>query len=145
MTELKVLSTILDHNGSIDYVTLLNIGLQEENHNPVADQLLLKSLRSSGCITGTFSPCSTVSITPKGFSRLRSLEQEAEQHADQKAEQDRNTKQAVLDRKQQWRHEWLLGIISALFGSILTLCIEHFEEILVLLESLSHWFTSQIS
>ena len=79
-------------------------------------------------------------ITPKGNEQLLLYEQakdeQAKQEAAQHAAKREHDAQLALDRDKKFRHDWRVaivsGIIGATVGSLLTLFVEHFDEIIAL-------------
>lgn len=76
------------------------------------------------------------SITPLGMEALERFEQYREKCAAEKRQQEEDRAQRAADKKEQRRHEWIVAIVSACCGSVLTLLVEHFDVILVCLAQL---------
>ena len=54
----------------------------------------------------------------------------AKQAAEKTAEQRAQAAQIEKDKKQQFRHDIVVSVISTLVGSLVTLLVEHFQEII---------------
>ena len=72
-----------------------------------------------------------ISISSPGLDALANEKQRREDRAAEEAEKAKNEVQRIADRKQDRRDKWLISIVSACCGSVLTLCIEHFSEIAI--------------
>jgi hypothetical protein len=112
---------------------------------PSGDKKIVTVLVSLGALRVTAT--TTASYPPRYYfvpSVGEPLIQELEQFQRQKAENDAKRQrekaeddaQCRADLKQQRRHEWRIAAFSACAGSILTLFIEHFSEILVFFRNL---------
>lgn len=60
----------------------------------------------------------------------------AKQAAEKAAEQRAQAAQIEKDKKQQFRRDIAISVISTVFGSLVTLLIEHFQEIIDAISSL---------
>lgn len=60
------------------------------------------------------------------------------QYAEYQTQKAKDSAQRIADRKQDRCNEWIIGIVSACCGSVLTLIIEHFEELLIAFGKLFH-------
>ena len=63
-------------------------------------------------------------------SEKQRREDNAKQAAEKAAEQRARAAQIEKDKKQQFRHDIVVSVISTLVGSLVTLFIEHFQEII---------------
>lgn len=74
-----------------------------------------------------------VSLTPQGINEYLSEKQRRDDNAKQAAKKDAEKAdeivQAKKDKKQQFRHDLFISLISTAFGSLITLFVEHFQEI----------------
>ena len=79
-------------------------------------------------------------MTPRGLDALESEENTRNQISQQKAENDaqkaENQARAAKQRRKDSRHDYFVGIISGIAGSIVTLVIEHFSVIRNFIEQL---------
>lgn len=73
---------------------------------------------------------------PLGLEALERFEQYREKCAAEKRQQEEDRAQRAADKKEQRRHEWIVAIVSACCGSVLTLLVERFDVILVCLAQL---------
>lgn len=78
------------------------------------------------------------SITPLGLEALERFEQQRDQAATEARQDIEDRAKRIADRKQDRRDKWLIAILSTCGGSVLTLIIEHFQEILIALAELFH-------
>lgn len=69
-------------------------------------------------------------------SEKQRREDNAKQAAEKAAEQRAQAAQIEKDKKQQLRHDIVVSVISTLVGSLVTLLIEHFQEIINSISSL---------
>ena len=72
------------------------------------------------------------SITPLGLELKERFEYQREERAAEAREKEEDRAQKVVDSEKQRRHNWLVALVSACCGSIITLIVEHFDEILVI-------------
>ena len=82
----------------------------------------------------------SLKLTDKGIADFE-LEQErrqqyAKQCADKAAEERTKVAQAEKDKKQQLRHNLIVSIVSTVLGALITLVIEHFQELVNFILSL---------
>lgn len=80
-------------------------------------------------------------ISEKGREYLHSLEQINKENAEKERKYNEQIAKADKDRKEQLRHNWRVYITSAIVGSITTLIVEHFIDILLFLSSFFHKIT----
>ncbi len=97
MNELQILSAVKNNGGSIDYVTLLNIGLSDPEHDALADRDLIRELIDAQILSGNPGANSTISFGKEGRLRLRELL--FQEDADRQAQQRANEEQARLQRE----------------------------------------------
>ena len=69
------------------------------------------------------------------FGQIKQLEKERVNEfrnyvASQQAENDRKERQAVIDRRQQRKHDFIVAGFSSVTSVFLTLFVEHFHKIL---------------
>lgn len=77
-------------------------------------------------------------LLPAGVDKLLAYEQFRENCAAHETKEIENEVQRIKERKQDRRDKWLIGIISACGGSVLTLGIEHFDKLSIWLAKLFH-------
>ena len=75
-------------------------------------------------------------ITPAGRIALEAFEEQRKRDAEKKRQDDLDRAQRITDRKKERRDKWLICLVSTCGGSILTLLIEHFDEIVAAVVSL---------
>lgn len=75
-------------------------------------------------------------ITQTGKALLESHDQEHQDRAAQEAQTLHKEVQRIQERKQDRRDKWLLGILSACGGSILTFGLDHIQVLAVFLRKL---------
>lgn len=97
MTELQILSAVKNNGGSIDYVTLLNIGLSDPEHDALTDRDLIHKLIDAQILSGKPGANSTISFGKEG--RLRHRELLSQEDADRQAQQRTKEEQARLQRE----------------------------------------------
>ena len=85
-----------------------------------------------------WAPVTTFVFTPEGLHALEKFEDQRDREAEQQRQQDLQRAQRIQDRKQERRDKWLIAVLSACGGTVLTLLIEHFQVILSFLSSLFH-------
>ena len=103
---------------------------------PARTDALIKNLADGGLIRMDLAQ--NVRVTPSGVSAMSMYEQIRDERADQSAAEIKKEVQRVKDRKQDRRDKWLVSIVSACCGSVLTLCVEHFDVLLVFLGKIFH-------
>ena len=112
MTELEILTAVKNSADPIDYVQLLNLGKTETNWDPSTDEVLIKKLLKSKLLNGELKAYSIITLSDAGALRLLELHQQienAKQQADNEAKQRRN----------DYRHDWAVAIVSCFAGAIL--------------------------
>lgn len=113
----------------MDYISLLNLMPDA----PLTNKNLLVAMRREGLVSGDFTVYSLVRLESEGYLPLLQLRQNAKQQDDdarkKAAEKVQDALQRSMDSKKQWRHEWFVALASAGFGSVVTLCIEHSDEL----------------
>ena len=72
-----------------------------------------------------------ISVSSRGLDALAEEQQRRQDRAAEDAEKAENKLQRIAERKEDRRDKWLIGIVSACCGSVLTLVFEHFCEIAV--------------
>lgn len=77
-------------------------------------------------------------LTQDGATQLKSVEDTDNDRAEQERKYNEQIAKADEDRKKQFRHDWGTAIVSAVFGAVLTLIVEHFSDILAFFSGLSH-------
>lgn len=81
-----------------------------------------------------------IEMTSVGIDTYESERQRREERAQQAAEKaDEERAKAIQtekDKKQQFRHDFIVGAVSACIGSAFTLVIEHFPELISAISSL---------
>ncbi len=77
-------------------------------------------------------------ITEAGKAFLAAQDKEREDRAKADAKDAEQKIERIQERKQDRRDKWLISILSACCGSILTLCAEHFDKIAIFLRQLFH-------
>lgn len=141
-----VLDAIDKAMGSIEYVALLNNLKKSSNMSPRQASELLNGMRDADLISGVFTSYGYVYLESDGTQLLLQLRADAEKNrkdAEQAAAKEiEDAAQRAVDTKKQWRHEWRVALVSAAFGSVVTLCIEHFDVILVRTTQLLGWLAS---
>lgn len=75
-------------------------------------------------------------LTGTGISLNDSFQKEVERNAAEESKEAEKNTQDRSERIKQRRHEWLVSLISACAGSVLTLCVERFDVLVQLVESL---------
>lgn len=123
MNELQILSAVKNNGGSIDYVTLLNIGLSDPAHDTLSDRDLIHKLIDAQILSGNPGANSTISFGKEGRLRLQEIQQLQQKSAEEAA-------QAAKEKRVLRRHNWLVATIGAaigsILGSLLTLLAQHF-------------------
>ncbi len=80
-----------------------------------------------------FNGTSSVKLTSKGIDEYLSEQQRrddnAKQAAAKDAEQLAQVVQSEKNKKQERRLNFIISIVSAIVGSLTTLCVEHFQEL----------------
>lgn len=99
------------------------------------DSLIDRDLIASD---GVAEASSRYHLTDIGRAALEAEEKQREQAAEKKRQDDRDRAERVKDRKKERRDKWLICLVSTCGGSILTLFVEHFGEIL---RAVSSWFS----
>lgn len=132
--------------GHMGYVDLLNTLRKTTKMSPRQTTELLNGMRDTDLISGAFTSYGYVRLEPDGTQLLLQLRADAEKNrkdAEQAAAKEiEDAANRSVDQKKQWRHEWRIALVSAAFGSVVTLCIEHFNEILVRTAQLFSWLVS---
>lgn len=75
-------------------------------------------------------------LLPMGETVLAAQRREHEQRAQDRAEQEEAISQACVEKRKDRRHEYLVAAFGAVLGSLLTLLVEHFDELVAFLEQL---------
>lgn len=78
----------------------------------------------------------TIDTVQLSLSFISHLDNESKQRAQKRAKENENDAKANVEQVKQWRHEWRIALVSACASSILTLLVEHFTGILVLIKML---------
>lgn len=113
MTELQILTAVKNHNGTIDYVELLNLNLTEPNRDPIADKERIEQMIKDGLLSGSVGANSSIHISKHGRRFLQDA-----YYANESENKAANEK-ANETRKNYWRNlkVTILGaLISALVG-----------------------------
>ena len=84
----------------------------------------------------TFWDGAVSEITDRGLNALLSEQQIREQNANDAAQKEEDQARAAKQRRKDSRHDYFVGIISGIAGSIVTLVIEHFSMIRNFIEQL---------
>ena len=135
---IPLLSIIHESNSIAGYVWLLN----NSPYPALETKNILKNMKSDGMLSGEFASYSSLRLTPLGVTVLLQSRHENEQHrqndAKLQAEKSANKAEQEKNLNKQFRHEWCVALASAALGSVLTLFIEHFEQVRVWITSLLH-------
>ena len=78
----------------------------------------------------------TIDTVQLSLSFISHLDNVNKQHSKAETDKIANDAKANVEKVKQWRHEWRIALVSACVSSILTLLVEHFTEILVLIKTL---------
>ena len=78
-------------------------------------------------------PQNPLMLTDKGRLYLSLCNEKDQKRTDEKRKENDNLAKAEVNRKKQFKHDWLVSVTSAVVGAVLTLIIEHFSEILAFL------------
>lgn len=70
-------------------------------------------------------------VTPKGEDALEEYEQFCQDRAEQRRQQAHDHAQARIDKRKQFRHDWIVGLVGAAVGAVITLVIEQLVKIFV--------------
>ena len=84
----------------------------------------------------TFWDGSVSELTDRGLTMLLSEQQIREHNAKDTAQKEEDQARAAKQRRKDSRHDYFVGIISGIAGSIVTLVIEHFSVIRNFIEQL---------
>ena len=80
-----------------------------------------------------FNGTSSVKLTVKGMDEYLSEEQRRDENAKQAAAKDAEKLSQIVqsekDKKQERRLNSIISIVSAIVGSLTTLCVEHSQEL----------------
>lgn len=89
-----------------------------------------------GLVGETQFTYTTFRLTAAGEMALAEFERQREQDAQNRAEQEKAISQASKEKRKDRRHDYLVAIISSIVGSLLTLFLEHFDDIVALVVQL---------
>ena len=99
----------------------------------------IRHLADNGFIAFSDHRCEwSPEVTPEGWHALSVCKEVAAQHAEQKAEKETDKAQAVEDKRQDRKHDYLVAFFSAVTGSLLTLLFEHVSEIITFIKNFLH-------
>lgn len=112
MTEFQILSAIKNSGGSIGYIDLLNIGKSDPVWDSLTDRDLVNRLLESNILSGNPGAYGSISFGKDGRLRLKELQQ-------LKDSQSQETAREAKEKASQRRHDWIVAIVSTVFGAIL--------------------------
>ena len=78
----------------------------------------------------------TYILTPLGSTALAEFERQRQHDSDEHAEKEKARSQSVEDQRKQRRHDYLVAAFSAIFGVLLTLLVEHFNQLVAFIVNL---------
>ena len=109
MTDFQILTAIRNNGGTIEFTDLLNQGLSDPKHNPVADKHRILNLLSDNCISGRPIAYGTICMEPKGTALLDQFEEKIKQDAQYRADE-------VAKEKRERKFSIALTIFSELIA-----------------------------
>lgn len=122
-----------------DMMERLENGLRWEwFQDPGGDEVLRFLLDQGICCAREDLAEGMLMLTQKGLVVLKEHRENNQQRAEQAAKDYAKEIQRIKERKQDRRDKWLIGVICACCGAVLTLCVEHFEKFLVFFRELFH-------
>lgn len=136
---------ILDKsNGHMGYIDLLNAIRISTALTPSQTMGLLMQMRTDSLISGPFRAYSSVHLEPSGTCLLLQLQSNAKQDAAQDAkchaEEAAQEAEVIRNRKQQFRHDFLVAAFSAVIPIFAAFLIEHFFNLTQILHSVFSGF-----
>ena len=147
MLKLDIEFEILEKLYKSPHYSLIRIDLANSfgEHAPIADTMI-ESLIKKGLILQKHGSELVSLKRPEGIEQYllerQRRDDNAKQAAQKDAEQRTQAVQVEKNKKQQFRHDFVVGIVSSLVSSALTLFIEHFQE---LISAASAFFSSLLS
>lgn len=144
MIELDLEFEILEKLYNAPYHTLRRVELANsfDKDAAVADNII-ESLKKKGLIVQKLGSELVSLKRPEGIEQFLLERQRRDNNAKQAAQKDAEQRAKVLqskkDKKQEFRQNLIISLVSAAFGSFITLCIEHFQEII---NAVSSFFSS---
>ena len=144
MIELDLEFEILEKLYNAPYHTLRRVELANsfDKDTAVADNII-ESLKKKGLIVQKLGSELVSLKRPEGIEQFLLERQRRDNNAKQAAQKDAEQRAKVLqskkDKKQEFRQNLIISLVSAAFGSFITLCIEHFQEII---NAVSSFFSS---
>ena len=109
LTDYQILTAIRNNGGSIGFTDLLNQGLSDPEHNPVADKHRIQNLLTGKCISGSTTAYGTIRMEPKGTALLDQLEEKLKQRDQDRADE-------VSKEKREHTFSIALTILGELFA-----------------------------
>ena len=147
MLELDLEFEILEKLYNAPYRTLKRIDLANSfgENAPVADTMI-ESLIKKGLIVQKLNSELVSLKRPEGVEQYllerQRRDDNAKQAAAKDAEQRAQVVQSEKNKKQEFRQNLIIALVSAAFGSLVTLLVEHFQE---LFDAASAFFSALLS
>ena len=135
MIELDLEFEILEKLYDAPHHTLRRVDLANsfDKNATVADNMI-ESLKKKGLIVQKLGSELVSLKRPEGIEQFLLERQRRDNNAKQAAQKDAEQRAKVLqskkDKKQEFRQNLIISLVSAAFGSFITLCIEHFQELI---------------
>ena len=147
MIELDLEFDILEKLYKAPHYTLKRVELANSfDRDVVAADNMIDSLKNKGLIVQKLGSEVVSLKRPEGVEQYllerQRRDDNAKQAAAKDAEQRAQAVQVEKNKKQEFRHDFIVGIVSSLVGSALTLFIEHFQEIV---DTILSFFSSLVS
>ena len=114
MNEFDILTILKEHNGSIEYVDLLNIGRTGQAHDTLTHEDLIKKLLKDAVLAGTADAYGMIRFGPKGRLRLQQLEELRQKESEYAA-------QATKEKRKQFYRDLLIAVVSAAVGGLIAI------------------------
>lgn len=100
---------------------------------------IIEFLESEGlCSVAGDRDFGTWTLTQRGKQVLEFHKKQCDQDAAKYAEKRADKLQLRKDQIQERRDKWFIALVSCLLSAVLTLCVEHFHEIVLFLSGLFH-------
>ena len=144
MIELDLEFNILEKLYYAPHHTLAKVDLANSfGHDAPLAYNMIDSLKRKGLIVQKHGSELVTLKRPEGVEQYllehQRRENDAKQAAQKDAEKLAQTVQSEKNKKQERRLDFIISIVSAIVGSLTTLCVEHFQE---LVDAISSFFSS---
>ena len=117
MTDLQILSALINNGGSIEYTDLLNLNISDTKRDSVADKARIEQMIKDGLLEGKTNAYCHISITDRGRLHLQNTYYLEEQK--QKLAED-----AAKNEAKKNRHDWYLALGGAFIAGLIGLAFE---------------------